>query len=973
MIKEFQCEDAQKLADMFNASDEGWPGGFTHGLAVTPERVLDNIKETNAVSIFVAWDRGKIVGYADIMEFWRDFNVSYVGLLNVMPTHHGKGFGRELLKACVEKAAQLKYNRLDLHTWAGNMKAVPLYKKTGFFWVPKTTVHMKNYLPLIFNMDAAEPYFEKHDWYKTFKRELKVEEDDFKGIFPYCWEEDGDVLSVAIDTESGRVARFENNQFVVSQKVGDAFAGKSVKVTWTLENKMKSPLNVTLIARGDEKITIEKNESIVLEGEHVITGEAFIDPDIEIKKKEEPPHVLTTDVVINGVSLSLGSGLRVKQPIALSTYPEYLFLPRGRREILVVLKNNQKITAEGVITCQNTGEFHPFCINPEYTEAVPFSIEVEDCELQFAIEGEKRIHTIPMQLMTGANVMQKGKEVVLENNYSRIVVSLSGGETTIFDKKTKKVWAKHVEDELGPPFWPSEFSKTIYTANTGHKSGKAVAEFTARSKKYDLRLIRRMEMDSSPVVKVHYRIIPQKDMSICFAGGGRMDGSILTVPLKEGIVSEPFMEDIFPLGHGDLPKDASEYREQWMCFERDGSVFGLIWETCAELDINESGFPHMTMSGGAVKPFYLYVGSGSFKDVREAWSRLHDKKVEEEEPVGIWEVTPPVLLCTDDCTQDMVIASHRGKPLKGTVNKKPFDVKRGSPFTFKTKFDKLELGVNTKYLEVETDLFCKKVPVSVVRAGKRGDTQIRIREKDIIEIDNGLYTVKVAPHFCGSVIFFGRDSNNLLTSYPEPTQFNWFKPWYGGIHPTIFAEDEFPGRMHKETFAHQIIDFQKCGITWKGCKVTSTLQEIKGLQLHTSYVTTAFSNVLVVENTVRNLTSAPFNLYSGVFFYLQPEGSMKEATLYYYQKDLYERRRTPYGGWIQCRDWAAVKGKKTFVTVIADSIEIIDFGEKGAHFFVVKEVEIAPREEVTSVLYCAAADSLEQSQQYKVLRGIKWI
>jgi GNAT superfamily N-acetyltransferase len=371
MIKEFQSEDAQNLADMFNASDEGWPGGFTRGMPVTKEIILEHMKKEKPVSTSVVWDKDTIVGMLELMEFWRDTNVLYVGFLNVIPSHQGKGYGRDLLKVCVEKSAALQCKRLDLHTWAGNMKAVPVYKKTGFFWVPKTLVHMKNFLPLILNMDVAKPYFEKHNWYKTFKREIKVEEDDFDGSFPYHWEEGGDMLSVVIDAESGGVTTFEDNTFFISQKKEDAFVGNFVTITWTIKNKMDTPLHVTLLSRGEKGISIDKKESFTVEGNktYETTEKAFVDYDINIKKEIEPPHVITTDVVVNGKALSLVSGLRVNHAVDILTDPEHLFLPKGTQKILAVLKNNKKTKVEGVITLQNTNESQPFCIQPDYTEA----------------------------------------------------------------------------------------------------------------------------------------------------------------------------------------------------------------------------------------------------------------------------------------------------------------------------------------------------------------------------------------------------------------------------------------------------------------------------------------------------------------------------------------------------------------------------------------------------------------------------
>jgi len=976
VITEFRIEDAQKLADMFNASDEGWPTGITGGMPITAEIVVEYKKKEDTISSLVVWDGDKIVGVLELTEFWRDTDVLYVGFLNVIPSHHGKGYGRDLLKACVEKCAELKCKRVDLHTWSGNMKAVPVYKKTGFFWVPKTLVHMKNFLPLILNMDAAKPYFENHDWYKTSKREIKVEEDDFEGTFPYYWEENGDTLSVTIDAESGGVTHFENTTFFISQKVKDAFVGRPVQVTWKIKSKTDTPLHVNLISRGEKGISIDTRESLVLKAkeETEITAEAFIDIDAEIRKKEEPPLLLATDVVINGKSLSLVSGLRAKHPIEVSTHPEYLFVPEGEQEILVVLKNNQKEKAEGTITCQNTKESHNFSIDPEYTEAVPFTIQPEDGQLQFLIKGTSVIHTIPVQTRKGANVMQKGKEVILENAHVRVVISLRGGETSIINKKTRRPFARQMSEELGPPFWPSELFKNMYTVSTESYRGKAVAEFTVQSKKFKARLTRRIEMDSSPIITINHTMIPEKDISLHFTGEGSLDGGVLTIPLQEGIISEPTMEDEFPLEDGDLPKDPSHYKEQWVCHQRDGTAFGVVWEKCTEIEPKFFSLINITMDVHNLKPIYLYAGSGTWKDVRALWSRIHRKEVSdvEEKPKRIWEVKPSIILCTQDkINQEVTLESYRGRPFKGVINNIPFEVKRGNPFTFEVLYANLDLGVNTRDLPLETALFEKKVPVSIVRVGTSG--KVTTKEEDIIEIDNGLYSIKVAPRFCGSVIFFGRETNHLLTSYPEPTQLAWFRPWYGGIHPVVYQEERnFPGRMHKETFTHTMVSFENHGILWKGVKVTSKMKEIKGIQSETVYATTAFSNVMVIEHALKNVTSAPFDLSTGMSLYLQPEGSVKDATLYYHQEGLQERRRTQYGGWAHCHDWAAVKGGTTWLTLVTDSLQVADLGKEGAHLFTVNKTKLPPRSTVTSVSFFAAADSLEQSQKYKVLRGLKW-
>ncbi|MFD0960511.1 hypothetical protein [Paenibacillus chungangensis] len=55
--------------------------------------------------------------------------------------------------------------RLDLFTWAGNTKAVPLYKKCGFFWEKKDdSVHLMNFIPTVLQTEALLPSLERLDW-----------------------------------------------------------------------------------------------------------------------------------------------------------------------------------------------------------------------------------------------------------------------------------------------------------------------------------------------------------------------------------------------------------------------------------------------------------------------------------------------------------------------------------------------------------------------------------------------------------------------------------------------------------------------------------------------------------------------------------------------------------------------------------------------------------------------------------------
>ena len=71
------------------------------------------------------------------------------------------------------------------------MKAVPLYKKTGFNWEPSTAIFMRNFIPGLLNSEPGKAFFASRDWYACLERDLAVEPDDvmWQGmqVFPYTF------------------------------------------------------------------------------------------------------------------------------------------------------------------------------------------------------------------------------------------------------------------------------------------------------------------------------------------------------------------------------------------------------------------------------------------------------------------------------------------------------------------------------------------------------------------------------------------------------------------------------------------------------------------------------------------------------------------------------------------------------------------------------------------------------------------
>ncbi|MHA2080450.1 MAG: GNAT family N-acetyltransferase, partial [Candidatus Thorarchaeota archaeon] len=131
-VRDFELteEDAVLLAESLTSFNDShsWPGGFNQGNPFSAEDVLEFKETRDDIRVIVAYEGEKIVGHCDVCQHNQDLEAAYVGLLGVNPAFQGKGYGKAMLIEAAETAAKAGFRRIDLHTWAGNLKAMPLYK-----------------------------------------------------------------------------------------------------------------------------------------------------------------------------------------------------------------------------------------------------------------------------------------------------------------------------------------------------------------------------------------------------------------------------------------------------------------------------------------------------------------------------------------------------------------------------------------------------------------------------------------------------------------------------------------------------------------------------------------------------------------------------------------------------------------------------------------------------------------------------
>jgi ribosomal protein S18 acetylase RimI-like enzyme len=111
------------------------------------DRWMDNIRETLQAPdgvVLVTGDQGRIQG---AVKFYPDAGQAHQGewpagaasirLLAVSPAHRGKGYGRVLTQACIDRARKLAIPIIFLYTGTFMAAARQLYEKLGFKRAPE--------------------------------------------------------------------------------------------------------------------------------------------------------------------------------------------------------------------------------------------------------------------------------------------------------------------------------------------------------------------------------------------------------------------------------------------------------------------------------------------------------------------------------------------------------------------------------------------------------------------------------------------------------------------------------------------------------------------------------------------------------------------------------------------------------------------------------------------------------------------
>ncbi|UCG02110.1 MAG: GNAT family N-acetyltransferase [Candidatus Heimdallarchaeota archaeon] len=634
-------EDTGRLADCVNewSDDDSWGGGFG-ATKFTAERILKEWFATKQVRRMVVDEEGIIQGYCSIDNHWTDEDSMYAELLGVRPSQQKKGFGKGLLLKAVETATQHGKRRLDLHTWAGNLRAVPVYKKTGFMWCPKTSVLMENFMPAILNTGFfKKAFFSRNDWYESRILTVTQKADEFekfgmKSYFYHFVQDKQNSLTVYIDRHAKEISGFShviNGEELSVQLVPNLhevfFGIDSASAELRIINNLSRPIvvkgNFTLF-KGIEKVSIESIDVIVEAGtKKHISIEVQLNPEVETYIIDQVPWKRTDcrlygNFLLDNKEIQLAIGWVPKESLQVTMsepsayfgrYTKQIAIPIGFRNMMnIPFDGHVKIIGEGLPTP------HEVKINLlEPSAALETQIMIKKPKkpivtawrwnIRFYHQKSSGEEALPpiiryISCFTKAGAVayvNPHKEAVVENeqlrfhfdlketNELRLVKSRDVGEFTF----------STLGMNIGKPF-PAESSEfwrldrpyEIIKEDSG-VSFKQV--MLSKVEKPGLQVTRWINVEGGkPFISSYYEMtntsdLPITNIAIRLWSPWRTPSILLGkyfLPLKSGwIVSDdPEFNDNF-----DFPQNAEEYAEPWIAKENQlGFGCGLIWDSQVE-------------------------------------------------------------------------------------------------------------------------------------------------------------------------------------------------------------------------------------------------------------------------------------------------------------------------------------------------------------------------------------------------------
>ncbi|MFP3388524.1 GNAT family N-acetyltransferase [Brevibacillus sp. SIMBA_040] len=879
LIVPYRPELAAAVADMWNASRDGWGGGNS---ITTAEQIRQEEASSDALAVYLAMDGDIVAGYCSLGEYREDTGALYIPLLNVRPDYQGKKVGRMLLARALEQTIQLGWPRLDLYTWAGNTKAVPLYKKFGFFWEDRDdSTHLMNMIPTVLSTEAIAPYFEELDWYHNSTREIVVEPDGRKendfDYFTYSWAKGETSLRVEFERRGRGLRLIETDDYLLSAEIEklELVFGREYQIQYRIINKSGKPLHVLLQGESNEIIRFDYQHELEVTGETTLSARFFVDEITEEQSVWRTHPRVSTHILINGKKALFQVGILPKFPANLTLHVPGISYPGQRASFYLDVENS-------------------FAEEAEFSFELPTRSFLELQEQQYTLKLKEKERT---SLLLTADLHEHG---FYEANV-QVKATLSDGSSVSFAKQigaaftglgamlsgeTEQDWQVH-HGRHTLYLNKDDNEITIVNGSGGEptyltypKLGKPYSSEFSKKRAEHVEFI----MEKGAIgIRVTYRSGAYSQIALIGKTLLFADGTIEHDMTLENISSDPLTSELWlsqgfahPFSRPILPYqgryveipssygsdmdywDGELLSENWL-FSRDQETsWGMCWPEEYRIDFQgwtmalETNIGLLESHGKKVfGPFY--VMHGGYSDWREfrAFARKEalpqDLSLTTHLELAANEHNPFVssenidvqvkdykqLYLDGELTASLESVSASEQTRSYTEEEEATE----SSFTFEASRKAYELvEVSGRFATHETHLRSSLFPIG---HGKIALEQALEQGQRVFIADNGPLRIKAAPDFYPTLYSLTSNGQEwLASSFPERQPKSWWNPWTGGISNSVSELSAFSlvKEEHTASFV-QLVDSKQN--VWQGIKLSYHVkkqEKYRGLTCHQYYL-----------------------------------------------------------------------------------------------------------------------------------------
>ena len=926
-VVEYESGLAQALADMWNASGDSW-GGDTS--VRTAAEIETDLSVGNYLNLYVAEKDGEALGFASLSKYFADNDALYLHVLNVRPDYHGHKLGKALVMQCVERTIELGYPRLDIHTWPGNTKAVPVYKKCGYMWEDRVdSTHLVNFVPTVLKTEACGGFFESADWYEDNARAIEIKPDGVKlnkfEVFEYKWEKDGSVLVAGFERTGRRMRLLETDDFrlEMTAETHEPAFGLEYSCSFEAINKTGKPLKIKITGKDDKNIIFKFEAECEIEKIKTLAAKFFVGEITEPQDIWRVHPCVLADVCVNGLRAEFGMGVETKWPVSLEVVEQKRIVPPGtnydcRFNLTSALSQDAQVTlgfgGNGASVCK---------------------FDFAELEAEIKADGKKSLKARAEAVGTGHEAVPVEYNVRLadgrEINYVRPYHFVSQGFDGAFYFEDEKIYgicngpysvkldkngsyarSRHVGDKFRCPDYPAgqlgkpygdEFTRMKPVRVKAEKLGGMITmEAAFESETFAGALYTEIfSLSSNGVFKRRHRVenagsetlrLSLKDEIHPPLGDNAVipyDGGIQTI--TDGLIGGAFM------------LDADRIDENWAYDDDPRSPGGICWPREYKINVRwgdclffEHGFEIGRGESFETKDV-VYVGGhfDSFGEFRDYATQAYNAEQPSTVPHLGFELNGRNPFSENvECAAE-IIQRRRGR-LEGEISVssegKEFTEDENKKFTLRRAANEND-PVERVTLRMNTTTFDNSWTKISIPANRSGGEVKTLEENGVYKISNGAITFKNDPRFSDACFSLCRDGREwLMTNYPSREPFAWYNPFIGGIKGNIEnMRDAMVIREKIESsFASEADAF---GNVWTGIKSEVTVEnydECKGIAYAQYYMTLPGIPAMCHFARIRNETghfrslwfnhSAFFGCMSGEIKNLTVSGKGADGTDY---------------------------------------------------------------------------------------------